>query len=62
MNARQPGQDSKTEMTYEALRQEIAERLKNVCAAWTTQEFEAVVDKVTRTAMKFGGGADPNHF
>ncbi len=41
------------ESTYEALRQDVAERLKNVCAAWSDEDFQAIVEKVTQTALKY---------
>ena len=41
------------EKTYEALRAEVAARLKNVCAEWSLEDFNEVVDKVTRTAMRY---------
>ena len=41
------------EATYEALRKDVARRLKNVCAGWSDEDFDAVVEKVTRTALKY---------
>jgi len=38
---------------YEVLREDVAARLRNVCANWTEEDFNAIVDKVTRTAMKY---------
>jgi len=38
---------------YEVLREDVAARLRNVCANWTEDDFNAIVDKVTRTAMKY---------
>ncbi len=38
---------------YEPLRRDVAARLKNVCADWTEDDFNAIVEKVTRTAMKY---------
>lgn len=38
---------------YEALRRDVAARLKNVCADWSEEDFNAIVEKVTRTAMKY---------
>lgn len=38
---------------YEALRKNVAERLRNVCADWSQEDFDAIVDKVARTAMKY---------
>ena len=31
----------------------MATRLRNVCAGWSDEDFEAIVDKVTRTALKY---------
>jgi hypothetical protein len=42
-----------TESTYEALRKDVATRLRNVCAEWSDEDFEAIVEKVTRTALKY---------
>lgn len=41
------------ESTYTALRQDVAARLKNVCAGWSDEDFEAIVEKVTHTALKY---------
>jgi hypothetical protein len=41
------------ESTYEALRKDVATRLRNVCAGWSDEDFEAIVEKVTRTALKY---------
>jgi hypothetical protein len=41
------------ESTYEALRKDVATRLRNVCAGWSDADFEAIVEKVTRTALKY---------
>jgi len=38
---------------YEVLREDVAARLRNVCANWTEEDFNTIVDKVTRTAMKY---------
>lgn len=42
-----------SEATYEALKKDVAARLKNVCADWSDEDFEAVVEKVTQTALKY---------
>lgn len=39
--------------TYEALRADVARRLGNVCAEWSEEDFNAIVEKVTRTAMRY---------
>ncbi len=36
-----------------ALRSDVATRLKNVCAHWTNEDFQKLVDDVTRTALKY---------
>jgi hypothetical protein len=41
------------EATYEALKKDVASRLKNVCAGWSPEDFEAIVEKVTQTALKY---------
>ena len=38
---------------YEALKADVAARLRNVCADWSDEDFNAVVEKVARTAMKY---------
>ncbi len=38
---------------YDALREDVAARLRNVCANWSEEDFNAIVDKVARTAMKY---------
>lgn len=42
-----------TDNIYEALRGDVSARLKNVCADWSEEDFNAIVEKVTRTAMKY---------
>jgi hypothetical protein len=36
-----------------ALRASIANRLRNACAGWSPDDFEALVDKVTEIAIKY---------
>lgn len=38
---------------YEALRADVAARLRNVCSEWSDDDFNSVVDKVTATAIKY---------
>jgi hypothetical protein len=45
---------STLEQIYADLKQDVAARLKNACSEWTAEDFEAIVEKVTRTAMKYG--------
>ncbi len=45
--------DTSGEAVYAALRKDVAARLKNVCASWSDEDFEAVVEKVTQTALKY---------
>ena len=35
------------------LRKSVAERLRNACAGWASEDFEALVDKVTDIAIKY---------
>lgn len=35
------------------LREDVAKRLQHVCAGWPREEFEAVVEKVTETTIKY---------
>ncbi len=37
----------------EAVRADVASRLRNVCRDWPEEEFATLVDKITRTAMKY---------
>ncbi|MEO8575603.1 MAG: hypothetical protein ABI556_02835 [Gemmatimonadales bacterium] len=37
----------------EALRADVARRLKNVCAEWAEDDFDRLVEDVTTTAMKY---------
>ncbi len=41
------------EASYEALRKDVADRLRNVCSEWSAEDFEAIVEKVTKTALKY---------
>ncbi|HEX2723000.1 MAG TPA: hypothetical protein VHM24_08780 [Gemmatimonadaceae bacterium] len=41
------------ERTREALREDVAARLRHVCAGWSDTDFERLVDDVTATAMKY---------
>ena len=36
-----------------ALRESVANRLRNACAGWSPEDFEALVDKVTEIANKY---------
>jgi hypothetical protein len=36
-----------------ALRESVANRLRNACAGWSPEDFEALVDKVTEIAIKY---------
>ncbi|MEJ7758723.1 MAG: hypothetical protein WKF55_03925 [Gemmatimonadaceae bacterium] len=37
----------------EALRADVARRLRNVCRDWPDEDFARIVDKITRTAIKY---------
>ena len=41
------------EKVKEALRADVARRLRNVCAEWEDGDFQRLVDDVTATAMKY---------
>ncbi len=41
------------EKMREALRADVAKRLRNVCAEWAEADFNRLVDDVTATAMKY---------
>ena len=41
------------EKIKEALRADVARRLRNVCSDWEQGDFERLVDDVTTTAMKY---------
>jgi len=41
------------EELYQALRADVASRLKSVCADWSVEEFEAIVEKVVRSELKY---------
>ncbi len=43
---------SPPEQVYEVLRADVAKRLRNVCADWSEEDFNAIVEKVTQTALK----------
>ncbi len=45
--------DTPLEDTYEAFRSGVVARLKNVCSEWTQEDFDTIVDNVTRIAMKY---------
>jgi hypothetical protein len=36
-----------------ALREDVARRLKPVCADWPRADFDAIVEKVTETTLKY---------
>ncbi len=40
-------------LTYADVKRDVAARLKNSCADWAPEEFEAIVEKVTLTTMKY---------
>ena len=41
------------ELTYAGVKRDVAARLKNACAGWAPEEFEAVVEKITQTTLKY---------
>jgi hypothetical protein len=48
--------DGDIERARSELREDVARRLEKICGGWSREEFEAIVDKVTDTTLKF---ADP---
>ena len=41
------------ELTYASVKRDVTARLKNACAGWAPEEFEAIVEKITRTTLKY---------
>lgn len=41
------------ELNYADVKRDVAERLKRSCADWAPKDFEAIVEKVTQTTMKY---------
>jgi hypothetical protein len=41
------------EPTYVDVKRDVADRLKNACAGWAPEEFEAIVEKITATTLKY---------
>jgi len=41
------------EKVREALRADVARRLRNVCSGWDDGDFNRLVDDVTTTALKY---------
>ena len=50
-----PAEEPSVEETFRILKTDVAERLRNACSDWSPDEFDALVEKVTRTAMKYPG-------
>ncbi len=48
-----PAEDSSLEENYRLLKRDIAARLRNACSGWAPEEFEDLVEKATRIAMKY---------
>ncbi len=44
--------DTPPGQVYEVLRADVAKRLRNVCSDWSEEDFDAIVHKVTQTAIK----------
>lgn len=40
-------------LDYKTVKLDIAARLRNTCADWSREDFEAIVEKVTLTTLKF---------
>lgn len=40
-------------LDYGTVKLDIAERLRKTCADWSAEDFEAIVEKVTLTTLKF---------
>jgi hypothetical protein len=41
------------------LREDVAKRLEPVCADWPREDFDAIVDKVTETTLKYAESSPP---
>jgi hypothetical protein len=42
-----------TGLDYKTVKLDVAARLRNTCADWSREDFEAIVEKVTMTTLKF---------
>ena len=40
-------------LDYTSVRLDVAARLRSACAEWSLEDFEAIVEKVTLTTLKF---------
>ena len=48
-----PAEESSPEENYRVLKRDIADRLRNSCSGWAPNDFDALVEKATRIAMKY---------
>ena len=44
---------SSTEEIYRLLKRDVADRLRNSCSDWSPSDFDALVEDVTRTKLKY---------
>jgi hypothetical protein len=42
-----------TGLDYRTIKDDVASRLRRICAEWSREEFDALVEKVTMTTLKF---------
>lgn len=55
-------EERSAEENYWALKREVADRLRNSCSGWPSEEFDALIEKVTRIAMKYPAARrEPSH-
>ena len=40
-------------LDYTSVKLDVAARLRSTCAEWSLEDFEAIVEKVTLTTLKF---------
>jgi hypothetical protein len=48
-----PAEELSAGENYLDLKRDVSDRLRKSCAAWAPEEFDALVEKVTRTTMKY---------
>lgn len=41
------------DLTYADVKRDVSARLKNACAGWAPEDFEAIVEKITQTTLKY---------
>jgi hypothetical protein len=52
-------EDGDMDRARQVLRDDVAKRLEHVCAGWPREDFDAIVDKVTETTLKYAEPASP---